>query len=193
MAGGKIFRARPKPKGKELATVKQVKRLIVSNLDRLDLYRNMPSTACAIAGNIYQVSTNSMDNAKFNNLSFGLRFQLPTGSPDEVVRFILFQWKEPSLPVVGDIIGVVSTIPTSMYEPRMCGGRLHVLHDSLFSMVNTSTNLRTVKKDIYQKKMVACHRDTTTIYSKGAIYALFLSTGANTTAQGQFHLTYYNT
>lgn len=191
MAGGKLYKAKAKPKGRELATVKQVKRMIVSNVDNIDTFRNMPSLACGIAGNIYQVSTNSITNARYKQLEYGLRFNLPTGSADEVVRFILFQWKEPVLPVVSDVLGVISTIPTSMYEPNMCGGRLHVLNDMLFSLVNTSSNVKATKKLFTRKKFIKLQRDSNTTYSKGAVYALFISTGANTTAIGQFHNTYY--
>lgn len=178
------FRRRPKSApNKKLATIGTVKRLINHNVDKsrsdqgLIVSQNVTTTAVITA-----VISTSYQEAILD--SFECRGSITNPTLNSVVRIILFQWKDTTVPVIADILQatagplVLSSIGRGGND-YSCGGKMHLLWDSL-SHMNTSTySVKSFTKKVYKKRLLVIKGESATEI-KNMMYICYLSDTAAT-------------
>lgn len=178
----KRFRRRPKTvPNKKLATVGTVKRLINRNVNkqRSDAV-SVNAANVTDTGTITAIDYNVSDDYIYDSMF--MRIFINNGTLANVlVRIIVFQWKDTTTPVIGDLLSTANPL-APLGNPgdtsRTCGGKLHLLSDILTTMNVTDDNNRLFTLKYYKKRLLPLDSDTAE--SKNRVYVAYISNAAAT-------------
>lgn len=176
-----------KTKGKKLATVNAVKRIVGTNVDK-NYVDYVPASASAVingvsnAGRVIDLFATHPDLVTMSILDMSIRFRIDlpyiAGQTRCSSRVILFQWKDATAPTVSLVLAGGTGI-TRPYLQNNSQKRLHILHDKIYNNTELDKPTNTVTLNMYRSKFKKLVNETGT--ASYNLFALVLSESTTVT------------
>lgn len=195
LRGGRSFRKnmrRYKRKGRKLATVGAVKRIINNMTDKAPLATIVTGGAIIQAGTIYNVQSSTTANSDARWVNYEIRFKVTNiTNANNTVRFILFQYKDDATPTTDDVLNT-AVLPEVYVNVAHFGRVVHILNDVTYSM-----NLFDKSQHVFYfkhgaKSMRRAYFDNDGVLNKVYLLAISSDADTNTTLGSMYiHEDYY--